>query len=483
MRPMTPITFGTSGWRAIIADEFTFANVRLLAHAIAETLIESGGGARPLAIGYDTRFQSERFAEEAARVLAARGLRCLMSATPIPTPALAHAIRHHKLAGAINITASHNPAEWNGVKFSTDRGAPSPPDLTRMVEAKAAAIAASPEADEIAAPPQGPPPPEIAERIETADFKDPYITQIDGLVRFDIIEKAGIKLALDVRWGAGRGYYDEILKRHGIPHHVIHDQRDVTFGGTGPDVSEKHLRDLSRTVTDGSFSLGLACDGDADRFGVVDADGRWVNPNLLLALLSDYLAESRGFRQGLGRTYATTGLIDAVARHYNVPVYQTPVGFKYLGEQILDCKVYLAGEESAGMSILGHVPEKDGLLGGLLAAEMVAARGRTVFQQRDDLFAKVGTLLSAREDFTVTHEQTARLRAHMQDPPAVLAGRKVARTTVLDGLRLDFDDGSWLLMRPSGTEPVVRYYVEAPTQRDLDELKAAGKGVLIGGKP
>jgi alpha-D-glucose phosphate-specific phosphoglucomutase len=470
---MSPsIKFGTSGWRAVIAEEFTFDNVRRVSLAIADTLTAAGLAPRGVVIGYDTRFQSESFAAESARALASRGIRCVVSRTPIPTPAVAHAIRHHGFGGAVNITASHNPAEYNGLKFSTEKGAPSPPALTAEVEQRAAAMPASPEialsGDQKAL-------------ITEGDFLQPYLEQLDGLVRFDAIREARVTVGLDPRWGVARGWYDAALRRHGIPCDVIHDWRDVTFGGGGPDVSARNLAELGSLVVDRSLTIGLAADGDADRFGVVDSDGTWVNPNLLLALLADYLAETRGFRLGIGRTYATTGLLDAVARHYGVAVHQTPVGFKYLGELILEGdKVFLAGEESAGMSMAGHVPEKDGLLAGLLAAEMVAVTGQTLAQRRDALFAKVGAMHSAREDFRVTAGQSERLRARMKDPPTELAGRRVARCTVWDGLRLDFDDGSWLLMRASGTEPVVRYYVEAPTPAQLEELQRAGKAALTG---
>ena len=473
------IKFGTSGWRAIIADEFTFGNLRLASHAIADTLLAVGTASRGVAIGYDTRFLSEQFALEAARILATKGIRCVMSATAVPTPVLAHAIRHHGFGGAINITASHNPADYNGLKLSTDKGAPSPPDLTRSVEDRIEALARSADADRLCSP--GKIPAEAARLIEKGDFLDAYADHIESLVRFDAIRGARLALGLDPRWGAARGFYDAILRREEIPVTVIHDQRDVTFGGGGPDVSERNLKELSDLVAERRLGLGLACDGDADRFGVVDPEAGWVSPNQLLALLADYLAESRGFRQGVGRTYATTSLLDAVARRHGVPVHQTPVGFKYLGELILQDKVFLAGEESAGMSMTGHVPEKDGILAGLLAAEMVAAKGQSIAKLRQDLFARVGALHSAREDFKVTPEETARLRQAMKAPPGSLGGRAVSRTTVLDGLRLDFDDGAWLLMRPSGTEPVVRYYVEAPTERELGELMRTGKAVLIGG--
>ena len=467
------IKFGTSGWRAIIGDQFTFTNVRRVCDAIAGTLIERGQARQPVAIGYDTRFLSEQFADTAARTLAARGVPCLMSITALPTPAVSHAIRHNHLAGAINITASHNPAEYNGLKFSTHEGAPSPPELTRQIESHIGVSGSAAAADGVA---DG-----AADLIEPADFKEPYLAQLESLVRFDKIRASGVTLAVDLRWGTARGYYDEILLKNGVSFTAIHDHRDVTFGGGGPDVSEKNLADLSRVVVERKLGLGVACDGDADRFGVVDSDGTWISPNLLLALLADYLAETRGFRQGLGRTYATTGLIDAVASHYDIPVHQTPVGFKYLGEQILRNKVYLAGEESAGMSMIGHVPEKDGLLAGLLAAEMVATRGCSLGQMREDLFEKVGHRYSRRDDFRVTPAETTKLKAHMQSPPSRLGDRTVAQHTVLDGLRLDFHDGAWLLMRPSGTEPVVRYYVEAPTERDLEELMKTGRAVLLGG--
>ncbi|HET9480234.1 MAG TPA: phosphoglucomutase/phosphomannomutase family protein, partial [Candidatus Polarisedimenticolia bacterium] len=402
-----PIKFGTSGWRAIIADEFTFPNVRLVSHAIAKTLLDTGLAGRKVAVGYDTRFGSERFAAESARALASHGIGCVVSNTAIPTPAVAHAVRHHGFGGAINITASHNPADYNGLKFSNVQGAPAPTDLTDRVEKLTAELAASPEAASLTAPaPSSAGPSGAAGLIEEGDFTEPYFAQMEKLVRFDAIRNARTRLAIDPRWGAARGWYDALLRRHDIPFTILHDHRDVTFGGGGPDVSEKNLADLGRAVAENGCTLGVACDGDADRFGVVDADGTWINPNLLLALLADYLAESRGFRQGLGRTYATTGLIDAVARHYGVPVHQTPVGFKYLGEQILQEKVFLAGEESAGMSMIGHVPEKDGLLAGLLAAEMVSVTGRSIAALRDALFAKVGPLYSAREDFKVTPEET-----------------------------------------------------------------------------
>jgi phosphomannomutase len=281
-------------------------------------------------------------------------------------------------------------------------------------------------------------------------------------------------------WGAARNYSDTLLRDAGIDVTTLHDTRDVLFGGHAPEPDGELLEPAIAAMRERDAHMVIATDGDADRFGVVDADGSAVTANTLLALLADYLAETRGWRHGLARTYATTRLIDAVAASYGFPLHQTPVGFKYLGDMILDGRAYLACEESAGMSVAGHVPEKDGLLAGLLAVEMVAVRGKSLAAQKEDLFRKVGAYHSVREDTPVTPEQVTRLRERMTSPPGKVGARAVSKATVLDGLRLDFEDGSWLLMRPSGTEPVVRYYVEARTPSDLVRLTDDGRAALLG---
>jgi len=479
---MKPMKFGTSGWRGIIADDFTFPRVRLAAKAVAEHLKASGSASKGIAVGYDPRFLSEHFASESAKVVRAEGIEATLSTSHVPTPAISHFIRSRGLAGSINITASHNPAPWSGFKVNNDRGAPSPPEMTKDLEARIEALRADP-GEAFFAKERVP----VHHAAPAGDggtdpvFREPYLEALAGIVRFDAIRKAGITVAVDPLWGAGRKFLPEALRKHGVKTIVIHDDRDVAFGGLGPDPAEKNLAELGRLVAKGEAALGIATDGDADRFGVIDAGGAFVTPNTLLALLSDYLAETRGWRQGLARSYATTRLIDAVASHYGIPLHQTPVGFKYLGELILAGKAFLACEESAGMSVAGHVPEKDGLLAGLLAAEMVAVRGKSLAAQVEDLFRKVGEWRSAREDTPVRPEQVARLRERMAQPPSKVGTRAVATTTVLDGLRLDFDDGSWLLMRPSGTEPVVRYYVEARTTKDLARLMDEGRAALLGG--
>jgi len=455
---MSAIAFGTSGWRGLIADTFTFPRVRLVAKALADHLKSKGTARLGICAGYDPRFLSEHFAAEAAKTVGAEGIAVTLAASHVPTPAISHAIRARGLAGSINITASHNPAAWSGFKVNNEKGAPSPPEMTKDLEARIAGLLEDPGEAHFG-----------RERVPVhhgaagapagvdESFREPYLAALSKIVRFDEIRKSGAAVAVDPLWGAGRGFLAEALGRHGVKVKSIHEERDVTFGGLGPDVSPKNLAPLSALVAGSGAAIGIATDGDADRFGIVDSDGSFVSPNTVLALLADYLAETRGWRHGLARTYATTRLIDAVAEHYGIPLHQTGVGFKYLGELILDGKAFLAGEESAGMSVTGHVPEKDGLLAGLLAAEMTAVRGKSLAAQRDDLFAKVGAYHSAREDAPVTAAQVTSLRERMSRPPATVGSRRVSNATVLDGLRLEFDDGAWLLMRPSGTEPVVRY--------------------------
>ncbi len=482
MAKQTPvIRFGTSGWRGLIGGDFTFPRVRLATRAVADHMKAAGTAARGLAVGYDPRFLSEHFAAEAAAEAEGQGIEVLLSKAHVPTPVVSHVVRARGMGGAINITASHNPAPWSGFKFNNEKGAPAPPETTKDLEARIARLLESPGEAAFAGK-------AVEVHHEAGDgapardeeWLEPYADHITGIVRFDEIRGRGLTIAVDPLWGAARGYLTEILRRHGVAVVSMHEERDVNFGGLGPDPSPRNLAELQGVVRSGTARLGIATDGDADRFGIVDADGSVVGANTILALLADYLAESRGWRQGVARTYATTRLIDAVAEHYGMPLHQTPVGFKYLGELLLDGKAYLAGEESAGMSVAGHVPEKDGMIAGLLTAEMVAATGKSLAELRSDLFRKVGAWHSGREDTPVSEEQVATLRQRMKAPPSKVGSRPVREVTVLDGLRLDFEDGSWLLMRPSGTEPVVRYYVEARTPQDLEALTRDGKAALLG---
>jgi phosphoglucomutase len=465
-----PIHFGTSGWRGIIAEDFTFENVRLAASAIAHYLLEHSTHPRVLA-GYDTRFLSEKFADAAGEILASHGIEVHTTSRAHPTPALSFGIIHERMEGGINITASHNPAEYNGLKFSTSDGAPAMPEVTREVEKLVEQVLAgerSLKGPKFAAPLYRP-----------ADPRPAYLEEIRKKVDLRAIADAGLKIAYDPLYGTARGYLDDLLREHGIEVRVLHDFRDVLFSGVGPEPSAQNLAELGKYVKEHRCAVGLATDGDADRFGIVDSDGTWIHPNYILGLLADYLIEVRQLPGGLARTVATTHLMDAVAKHHHVSLYQTPVGFKYIGELIKEGKIAMGGEESAGMSIAGHLPEKDGILACLLLAESVARRGLSVRQQLEVLFKKVGAYHTERVNLHLKPEVQKRLLEKLKRDWNEFDSRKVVRIDRTDGLKMICQDGSWILMRLSGTEPVVRVYGEAASDRELEKLMTAAKAFVL----
>lgn len=465
-----PIHFGTSGWRGLVAEDFTFPNVRLAASGIAHYLLSRS--ARPrVVVGYDTRFLSEKFAAVAAEVLRSHGIETAVSARPDPTPALSYAVIEGRLDGAINITASHNPAEYNGLKFSTADGAPALPEVTRAIEGLIDRVLAGQLARGGSEMKPG--------LDQSADPRPAYLKELRRKVNLKAIAEARLKVAYDPLFGTGRGYLDALLEEAGIAARTLHDSRDVLFSGAGPEPSEKNLTELSRLVKEEGCAVGLSTDGDADRFGIVDADGTWIHPNYILALLADYLIEARKTPGGIGRSVATTHLIDAVADYHHVPVYQTPVGFKYIGELIKEDKLVLGGEESAGLSIRGHLPEKDGILACLLVAEAVAQRGQTVGEQIQALFKKVGSRYTVRVNLALDPGVQQRLLEKLSRDWEKFDGQKVTRLDRTDGLKMIREDGSWVLMRASGTEPVVRVYCEAPSQDQLDRLVKSAKAFVL----
>ena len=313
-----------------------------------------------------------------------------------------------------------------------------------------------------------------AEKIEIK-VRDAYLARIKEIIDFDVIRKAGLKVGIDPLWGAARGYPDALLRDHGVECFAVHDYRDVLFGGHAPEPDGHLLEPLRQAMRERGAHLGIAMDGDGDRFGILDADGTFVQPNYVIALLFDYLVESRGWRNGVGKSVATTNLINALADYHKVELHETPVGFKYIGELIKADRIVIGGEESAGLSIRYHVPEKDGILAGLLCCEMVARRGKPIADQLRDLFVKVGSFYPLRENFRLTPEVKTKFTQKLKAEPNELFGRKIAKVDRQDGLKLVFDDGSWVCYRLSGTEPVVRVYTEARSQQDSRKLSAAAK--------
>ncbi|MDR5725925.1 MAG: phosphoglucomutase/phosphomannomutase family protein [Terriglobia bacterium] len=458
----TQIHFGTSGWRAIVADEFTLENIRRAVTGIARYVAKQPGQHRIL-VGRDPRFLGEMFVEEAARLLAEQGIAPEVIGEAAPTPAISYAVRLRKTSGAINFTASHNPPEYNGIKFSTPDGAPALPEVTKQIEAEIAALG---DVKPAAIP---------KEKFDTVDVKPEYLKRLAELIDLKAIAKAQLRIVVDPFWGAGRGYAQQILTEHGVSAVSVHDYRDVLFGGHAPEPDDPLLGDCKAKMRETNAHLGIASDGDADRFGIVDRDGTFIQPNYIIALLFDYLVETRGWRNGVAKSVATTNCINALADYYKIQLYETPVGFKYIGELIDQDKIAIGGEESAGLTIRGHVPEKDGILAGLLVAEMVAVRGKTLGEQLQALFGKVGSYYPVRENFHLTQQAKDNFTKKLKTEPKELAGRKVASIVRTDGLKLIFDDGAWVCYRLSGTEPVVRAYTEARSKEDSAKLTEAAK--------
>ncbi len=458
----TTIKFGTSGWRAIIAEEFTVANVRRAVSGIARYVAGKNPGDPKVIIGRDPRYMGERFVEIASEVLGSHGVKPLVIAEPAPTPAISFEVDRCKSDGAINFTASHNPPEYNGIKFSTPDGAPALPEVTTAIEALIAADGYPPYASSRIAPHQ-------------VDPKPAYMARLAEIIDLSLIRKAGLKVAFDPLWGAGRGYSDSLLREAGIAVAAVHDTRDVLFGGHAPEPEGHILNDLRQQMKAGSARIGIATDGDADRFGIVDEDGTFIQPNYIIALLFDYLVETRGWKNGVAKSVATTNMINALAEHHHVPLHETPVGFKYIGELIQQDKIAIGGEESAGLSIRHHVPEKDGIIAGLLCCEAVARRNKSISTQIKDLFGKVGSFYPNRENFRLTPEVKTKFTSKLKSDPVAFAGRKVKQVVRTDGLKLVLEDGAWVCYRLSGTEPVVRIYSEAKSEPELSRLASAAQ--------
>jgi phosphoglucomutase len=478
----TQIKFGTSGWRAVVAEEFTFANVRRAMHGIARYVLSQKPKSAKVIVGRDPRFLGETFCAMAAEILAGYQITPLVISEAAPTPAIAYAVTQSKADGAINFTASHNPPEYNGIKFSTPDGAPALPEVTKAIEAEIAAYDSSgtgqrPVATQAGKEPAGAP----AEKAEpqSIDPRRMYLSRLREIVDLEVIKKAGLKVAFDPLWGAARGYSDALLREAGVEVATVHDYRDVLFGGHAPEPDDHLLGDLRQKMRETGAQIGIATDGDADRFGIVDADGTFLQPNYIIALLFDYLVESRDWRNGVGKSVATTNLINALAEKHKIELHETPVGFKYIGELIKADKILIGGEESAGLSIRGHVPEKDGVLAGLLCCEMVARRGASLGKQLEALFAEVGSYYPLRENFRLTPEVKAKFTEKLRRDPFEFCGSRIASVVRTDGLKLVLADGSWVCYRLSGTEPVVRVYSEARSREGLERLSAAAKAWIF----
>ncbi len=459
------IKFGTSGWRAVIADEFTFPNVRVVSQAIADYVKPNSlrrQSPLQIIIGYDTRFNSREFALSAANILASNGIKVLLTNRDTPTPVISFQIIDKKIDGAINITASHNPPEYNGLKFSPSHGGPAAPAVTKDIEKRIANIKGKVEEAS---------PSKFKYPIEEFDPKVRYVARIRELVRLTAIKKAKLKIIVDLMHGTGRGYLDDILKGVCCKVEVLNENLDLLFGGHPPEPARENLDKLIAEVKKRKADLGLALDGDADRFGIVDERGRFYTPNEIIALLFKHLIDTRPRLKQVARTHSTTTLIDRIAKRYGIEVIETPIGFKYIGEILLKGNCIIGGEESGGLSIANHLPEKDGILACLLVVEMVAMQRKKLSRILNDLYREFGRTYPGKLNFTLRDDEKSRLLDMLdRRPPKAIAGLRVSVSNKTDGYKFVLEDLSWVLIRPSGTEPLVRCHFEAPTQNKTKRL-------------
>jgi phosphomannomutase len=460
---MSEITFGTDGWRAIIAEKFTFSNVQKATYAVGEYIREnyykeSGGQKLPVLVGYDTRFLADRFAYHAARTLISMGIPAIVANRDVPTPAIAWAVTLQPTAGALQFTASHNPPEYCGMKYIPHFAGPATNEITARI-----AFLLDQVPDDLEIEPVD---------VPTFDPQPPYLEALKSRVDLELIGKSGLKVVFDANYATSRDYLDKVLIDAGLDVKVMHNWRDPLFGGNMPEPKPEYLTELTALMSQGGHDVGLATDGDADRFGVIDENGNYFSANMLLSLITRHLVKNRGQKGAIVRTVATTHLLNRLAELYSLKVMETPVGFKYIGEHMRAADVLIGGEESGGISVKGHIPEKDGILGNLLLVEMLAYERKPLSAIWEDLQKEAGVRLVYRRadlDLPIRTQQLV-MEAMRSDPFAEIGGKRVEKVDRADGLKFYFDDFNWLLVRPSGTEPLMRLYFEGTSADAVDHV-------------
>ncbi|WP_412068671.1 phosphoglucomutase/phosphomannomutase family protein [Rubrivirga sp. IMCC43871] len=458
---MSEIRFGTDGWRAVIADDYTYANLTTVARATAAWVLQQTDGDGSVVIGHDTRFQGDAFSRHVARVMASAGVRVRFAQGFATTPAVSWATAEHGATAGIVITASHNPPEYNGFKIKAHFGGPATPDMIGAVEAEMPKLTGEPAFETFDALVE-------AGTIETFDLQSAYVELLRDRVDIEAIKESGLRLAYDAMYGAGQGVVTELLGMARVVE-LGHEQ-NPGMHGQAPEPIDRNLGDLLKAVVDGNCALGLATDGDADRIGLVDEEGQFVDSHKILALLVKYLHEEKGLRGDIVKTFSTTDMLDRMGESYGIDVITTPIGFKYIGPLMVERDVLVGGEESGGMAVKGHIPERDGLFIGLTVAEMMVTRERTLSGLVRELMEEFGPHYQARTDLHTTPARKEAVLAELGDTGfATVDGREVTKTETLDGFKFRVA-GGWLLFRPSGTEPVLRVYAEADSPEAAQSL-------------
>ncbi|MFZ0549140.1 MAG: phosphoglucomutase/phosphomannomutase family protein [Candidatus Promineifilaceae bacterium] len=469
------IKFGTDGWRAVISETFTFGNLRLVAQAIADYILEENRTEPSVVIGFDTRFLSDRYAAEVARVMAANHIHTWLARADTPTPAVSYAVVNKKTTAGVMITASHNAPRYNGVKLKGDFGGSANQQQNLRVEYFLENNLASGRGPNLM-------PLEEAVREENVIKFDPawaYYEHLSTLIDLDTISSGELRVVADGMFGSGRGVIGEVLARGRSRVHNVRHEMNPGFGGIHPEPIARHLGLLMSTIQSGHWDVGLATDGDADRIGAVDKLGNFVDPHRIFALVLHYLLEKRGWRGRVVRTVSTTRMVDRIAAEFDLPVVETPVGFNHIADEILIGNVVMGGEESGGITIKGHIPEGDGILMGLLILEVMAEAKAPLHILVDELLKKYGPAQYARTDMSLTRPiaKSEMVKMLVDEAPSAIEGVTIERLDTIDGVKYYLNDGSWLLIRPSGTEPVLRVYAEAPDDERVKALLGFGEAM------
>lgn len=474
------IRFGTDGWRAVISETFTFSNLRILAQAIADMvrndIPRKNDDEDPhVVVGFDTRFLSDRYAIEVARVMAANGIKALLTNKDCPTPALSWSVKDTGAAAGIMVTASHNAPRYNGIKLKASFGGGISKETSRLVESyleRNEARARGPNLIDF----------EFGEKkgmIERYNPAPSYYDHLRTLVDLNAICAADPGVVHDAMYGSGRGYIKALLGGVGCQVDEIRGEMNPGFGGIHPEPILRYLAAMAAALQSTPGQVGVATDGDADRIGAMDENGRFVDPHHIMALALKYLVEERGMSGTVVRTVSTTRMVDRLCQKYGLPLVETPVGFSHIADLMMKGDVLIGGEESGGISINGHIPEGDGVLMSLLVLEIVAASGKTLGQLFDELEEEVGPTFYARTDLRLKRavQKSEMVRRLSEDAPKQIAGMNVSEVSTIDGAKYIMEDESWLLIRPSGTEPVLRVYAEARSQEAQSGLLAYGEEI------
>jgi phosphomannomutase len=467
------VKFGTDGWRGILADDFTVANVRVAAGAIVSYVLKHENAARGICVGYDTRFLSQHFAQTVAEVAAGAGVPVRLADRITPTPALSYAVKHLGAAGGVMITSSHNPYQWNGVKYKASYGGSGSPAIMSLIEgylgqeAPAAAARAA---------------------ITKTDFLNPYVEAISAFADLKCIAAAGQKYAVDCMYGAGRGVLSGIFGSKGIEHVEIRSELNPLFPGIQPEPIPPHIHALEVAVVEHRCQAGFATDGDADRIGAVDEEGRFVDANKIYSLLLEWLLKRKQWPGDVARAVNTTKMVDRIAARYGRKIHEHGIGFKHVAELMLEKEILIGGEESGSIGIGRHLPERDGLLNALLLANVMAEEGRPLGALVSDLQREYGEHEYGRLDLHIPEEIKREAIRRAKSGVTEFAGLRVLRMETLDGIKFYLDDPkalpaeSWLLLRASGTEPLLRIYAESSSRKKVNALLEAGRNFVMGDK-